>query len=158
MFATFHEHIIRVSYGEDDGLTVEEMWAALKEFVQKPQEFIEHLSASDILDKTETETGYTLKRRLHFSQNLVIQDTVDVRETAHEVVTMVEGTKDFPASSFLVKLEEPEKGNLFLRFVYEEEPRNENPMYEEVRKQAYQNKDEFLVKELLQWAMLKRAS
>ncbi len=157
MFTTFHEHIIRVSHGPQDGISASDFWDALMEYVHKPQEFVEHLSASEILERNESENGLRLRRQLHFS-NVVVTDTVDVHTATREIVTMVDGTADFPPSSFVIKLEEPEADNLFVRFLYEEEARNENPMFEDVRKQAYQDKDEFLVRELLQRIFQKHAN
>ncbi len=155
MFSTFHEHIIRVSHGPQDDLSMDELWSAFLTYAEKPQMFVEHLTDSKIISRTETEKGFKLKRHLFFDK-MQIADTVDVISAEHTLVTLVEAGKDFPASSFLIRLEEPETGNLFVRFIYEEEKRNENPMFSEIRKQAYQDKDEFLVRELLQWIMRQR--
>lgn len=157
MFVTFHEHIIRVSHGPQDEVTMAELWEAFLEYVRKPQEFVEHLTGSEIVEETKTETGLKLKRKLHFGQ-VEVNDVVDIREGSREIVTLVNASQHFPESNFLIKIEEPEAGNLFVRFVYEEEERNENPMYQDIRKQAYQAKDEHLVEELLKWLFAKKAN
>lgn len=155
MFVTFHEHIIRVSHGSAEGLTKAELWEALLEFVRKPQEFVEHMTHAEILEETKTEAGAKLTRKLHFDK-VEVNDSVDIREKDSEIVTSVAASEHIPESTFLIKVEEPEEGNLFMRFIYSEDERNENPMYQDIRKQAYQAKDEHLVEELLKWIFNKK--
>lgn len=155
MFVTFHEHIIRLSHGPAEGLSKIELWEALLEYVRKPQEFVEHMTHAEILEEVKTEAGVKLVRKLHFDK-VEVNDSVDIREKDYEIVTAVVASEHFPESTFLIKVEEPEEGNLFMRFIYSEDERNENPMYQDIRKQAYQAKDEYLVEELLKWVFNKK--
>ena len=58
---------------------------------------------------------------------------------------------NWPASAFLIRIEEPEAGSLFVRFVYEEQSsgENDNPMVMSLRRQAYEAKDRVLIERIL---------
>ena len=57
------------------------------------------------------------------------------------------------ASAFVMTVEEPNKGDLFVRFCYEEEPRKsaeaEPEMLAELRKRAYEMKDRAVIETIL---------
>ncbi|MDY3116125.1 MAG: AtaL-like protein [Sutterella sp.] len=148
MFVTFYEHLVRVSFGPQDGITKEALWSEMRESVLRPSEFVEHMLGEEIVSQKTTPTGFECDRHLKFEQ-FTVDDHVDVLDEQYTVVSQVKASQHFPESSFLMRIEEPESGHLFVRFIYEEEARNENPLYENLRKQAYQVKDQQLVEQLL---------
>ena len=67
------------------------------------------------------------------------------------LLTVVDKGPNWKASTFLIRIEEPESGVLFLRFVYEEEGGGEAlpEMFLRLRQQAYEAKDRKLVEQVL---------
>ncbi len=138
----FHEHIVRIGA---IGFTRDMLWRGLEESVRHPEKFIEHMESSSILSEEEKDDGLHLFRKIDFGA-AVFHDEV-VLKAKETIRTIVKAGENWPASVFTIKIEEPEDGQLFVRFVYEE-ARSEapqHPMMLQVRRQAYEVKDQHLI-------------
>ena len=155
MFVTFHEHIIRVSQGPQDGITSEDLWKALLEFVRRPHFYVEHLTNSQIISEKPQENGTRFERQLNFDK-IKVEDVVDALPESKTIITHVKPSSQYPESSLLIRIEEPEADTLFIRFIDEEEQHDENPLLQDLRRQAYEAKDQHLVEGLLSWIMEKK--
>lgn len=139
----FHEHIVRIGA---IGFTRDMLWRGLEESVRHPENFIEHMESSSILAEEEKDDGLHLSRNIDFGA-AVFHDEV-VLTPKESIKTIVEAGENWPASIFTIKIEEPEEGQLFVRFIYEEEARPndvQHPMMLQIRRQAYEAKDQHLI-------------
>lgn len=149
MSEKIHEHIIRVSTDPRDGITRDQLWAGIEEFVRFPHRFIEHMRSSKVLDEVQKDGETVLSREIDFDQ-FKLNDTVTLTP-GQRALTSVKGNKQWPGSSFLIQVEEPEANSLFLRFVYEQDGAltEENPQMLALRRKAYEAKDRAFVDQLL---------
>ena len=141
-----HEHIIRIS---EPTISRNELWQGLVNSVRNPEKFVEHMEGSRILSEELSDVGTVLHREIDFG-NFRLRDRVILREN-ESLLTMVDAGANWKASSFLIRIEEPEVGVLFLRFVYEEENGGEAlpDMFVQLRRRAYEAKDHHLVEQVL---------
>lgn len=141
-----HEHIIQIPAF----VTRELLWKGLEEAARHPERFVEHMEGCEILSENLLEEALHLTREVSFGAGFSLRDKVILKQD-ESVTTMVEEGKSWPASVFIMKIEEPEPGSLFVRFVYEaEEPAEAlNPMVEKLRCQAYEAKDAAMIESIL---------
>ena len=150
----FHEHIIRIS---EPGVSRNALWEGLLEYVRRPEDYVEHMVGSRILSEEMSDVGPVLKREIDFG-NFKLTDRVIIREN-ESILTLVDAGPNWKSSSLLIRIEEPEAGAVFLRFVYEEEKSDEEvpAMFVQLRRQAYEAKDQQLVEGVLN-ALVAKAS
>lgn len=141
-----HEHIIQIPPFVTRAL----LWRGLEQVARHPEQFVEHMEGCEILSENLLEEVMHLAREVNFGGDFHLRDKVILKK-GESVKTVVEAGKTWPASSFLMKIEEPEQGSLFVRFIYEaDEPLEAlNPMVEQLRRQAYETKDRDLIERII---------
>lgn len=141
-----HEHIIRMPAF----VTREQLWKGLEEAVRHPERFVEHMESCEILSENLLEEALHLMREVSYGAGFSLRDKVILKQ-GESVKTVVEAGKSWPTSMFVMKIEEPEPGSLFIRFTYEaDEPAEAlNPMIEQLRCQAYESKDAAMIESIL---------
>jgi hypothetical protein len=95
-----------------DMLTREQLWNGLLRRARDPVRFVMSLDACAIVD----DDGASLRRELRFG-SLVVRDRVTFLPL-ESVTYEVEAGADFPASTLVMRIEEPEPEHLFVRFEY----------------------------------------
>lgn len=149
-----HEHIIRMpAFVAKDAL-----WNGIVEAMRHPDQYIDHMVDVAVLKEEKNGQFVTMTREIDFGQ-FRLQDKVEL-EQGKTARTLVAQGPTWPASSFLIKLEEPEEGHLFVRFLYEDDSSDvgENPMVLELRRQAYEAKDRGMIEYILQSIAVAEAS
>lgn len=153
----FHEHIIRASVPElPFRLTRAELAAGIAEFARCPDRFIEEASGSRITrpEAPGAEPGSVVfGREIRFG-GLAFEETVELLEDG-SCRTHIDADAGRSASDFLMRIEEPEDGVFFVRFVYHED--REPPVREsaqerqiaELRRLAYESKDRSVLERIL---------
>lgn len=141
-----HEHLIQINALGDAStgrLTRAQLWAGLTLRAEDPAQFIAHLESALILERREADGRIELERELDFG-GFTVRDSIRLTPDS-ECLTVVAGTERWPSSSFLIRIEEPAPGELFLRFIYESnepEPHSdEDRMGLKLRRQAYEQAD-----------------
>ncbi len=141
-----HEHLISINPADEPGafaLTRAQVWAGLVLRAEDPAQFVFGLERSRILGRIEADGRIELERELDFG-NFSVRDRVHLLPEI-ESRTEVTASDLWPASSMTIRIEEPEPGRLFLRFVYqsnEGEPQTEfDTMSLGLRRQAYEKSD-----------------
>lgn len=118
-----------------DALSREQLWRGLVLRAENPLLFVMALDRFEIVERGE----YTLARVLHFG-NLQLRDRVSF-SPMKRVCYEIEAAGDAPAASLTMTIEEPEPGQLFVRFDYETLPRGAtaplDEFYSSFAKQAY---------------------
>ena len=94
-------------------LSREQLWRGLVLRAESPLQFIVALDAFEIVRRED----HSLARELHFGA-LTLRDRVEF-EPLRRVRYEIEASKASPAASLVMTIEEPEPGQLFLRFEYE---------------------------------------
>lgn len=144
-----HEHIIRIA---DKDISRRALFRGLEASARHPERYTEHMDGARILSESKIDGGLMLRREIDFG-SFALRDCVLLREP-DSVLTLVEAGRTWPASSLLMKIEEPEPGSLFVRFLYEEEEgkdgSGENPALSSLRKKAYEAKDRYLIERILE--------
>ncbi|MCK9508323.1 MAG: DUF1857 family protein [Pigmentiphaga sp.] len=140
------EHLVQLN---DDELPLSailsraDVWNGLYLRAHQPTEFVIGLDSCTILSEQRDGDVHTLERLLDFGP-FKVQDTVTLI-TQQKIVTVVEANADFPRSEYQITIEEPEPGQLFLRFLYvldlDVEDTEIDHMTNELRKQAYYASD-----------------
>lgn len=141
-----HEHIIQIP----PFVTRDQLWNGLEKAARHPDRFVEHMEGCELLSERLIEGARHLGREVSFGGGFRLRDKVILRE-GESVTTVVEAGESWPASTFLMKIEEPEAGSFFVRFIYEADEPEEalNPMIEQLRRQAYEAKDRALIEQVL---------
>lgn len=152
------EHLVQINAFDSPGLpwlTREQVWRGLALRAYDPVHFILGLEACTIRGHQRHDDREILDRTLHFG-NFEVQDTVTLlplQETRIDVAA----TDQWPRSSAIARIEEPEPQALFVRFIYEWDAAgaNEQEMPEEIRRareQAYLAADLDTVKRIRELA------
>lgn len=148
-FVKFHEHIVRVPTRVGDvEIKRSDLWEGLGHFVLHPGEYVE------VIEKASCEgclESGSLTRVVDFGKFSVEDRVTLVPE--REIVFDVRGDDAVPPSRFTIRLEEPEEGSLFVRFIYEEpELKGDaaHPMYVRLRKNAYEQKDRETIEKIIE--------
>ncbi|QDF95125.1 hypothetical protein CJ010_00440 [Azoarcus sp. DD4] len=136
------EHLVEVNDLADPNanlLTREELWFGLLCRAEDARPFLPGLEACRIIERTDTE----LVRDLHFGQ-AVIRDRVRFRELEW-ISFESEATAEHAGGSLTIRIEEPQAGALFLRFVYttslSETTGSEDATYADIVRSAYHQSD-----------------
>lgn len=138
------EHLIEINDRLNpliDEISRVQLWRGLVLRAEQPMLFVPHLDQCDILQRNPD--GLGLVRRLRYGQ-LEITDTVSFLPHL-QVQYTVEPQGEIPASRLVMQIEEPEPGQLFVRFHYDDanSPATDaaNEMYDQFRRSAYQESD-----------------
>jgi hypothetical protein len=111
-----------------DMITREQLWTGLVRRAEEPAQFVMGLDACRIVSRT----GETLKRELRFG-SLIVRDSVTFSHL-ESVCYEVEATDAYPASTLIMRIEEPKPERLFVRFEYSDErPEPDDEDEEEVK-------------------------
>jgi hypothetical protein len=117
----------------------EQLWRGLVLRAEDPREFVLALDAVHILKRGDN----LLQRELHFG-NARIRDTVRF-DPMQQVRYDTEASEDTPAASLVMRIEEPERDQLFVRFEYETLNESGRPagddFYSSFLKNAYMEAD-----------------
>lgn len=139
------EHLIQVNDFLNplvDALTREQLWNGLVASLEDPARFLPGLDRAVITARDPD--GFA--RELHFG-HVVIRDRV-VLEPAMRLRSESEPTPEVPALVRTVTIEEPARGELVLRFVYERRAQGHAPLepaYARVLEEAWLKADIDLV-------------
>ncbi|MFO0713779.1 MAG: AtaL-like protein [Sandaracinus sp.] len=131
------EHLVEINdltQPEVRVLEREELWRGLVVRAEHPELFLPSLEGAPIL--TRTPDG--LVRELTFGE---LRITDQVRFFASEVLYEIPPQGEIPRSSLRMSIEEPLPGQLFVRFVYEDERAPESEPEMAARRSAYEAAD-----------------
>lgn len=148
-----HEHIIEISNpdrGQVSSISREGLWQGLVDFAKNPTQFIDALQSCRLAGQEQTAAGVVVTRCLNFG-SFELHDQVTLIEN-RQIITDVEQTQAYPASRFIVTIEEPAEGALFLRFQYLEAfvtGISDNAQIQTLRRQAWSQKDRDVVDRIL---------
>ena len=155
----FHEHIIRVVAPEVSSLSRCALWHGMVEYAKHPEHFYEEIAKSEIFNEHMNDAGEReFIRRVRFhANNLMFEERVTLNEKTGVCCCYFSGDATRPASDFTMKLEEPEPGSLFVRFIYNEDrapalPVQHAAILTALRKQAYEAKDRQVIEGILKQA------
>lgn len=133
-------HLIQVNDPRDESiepLTRAQLWQGLVVRAEKPAYFLIGVDECKILARGEK----TLERRLRFGR-VELRDRV-IFDPPLEVRYEIAATGEMPGGTLAMRIEEPQPGEFFVRFVYElrsVDGRVED-YYNEFRKSAYVESD-----------------
>lgn len=118
-------------------LTREQLWQGLVARAERPAHFLIGMDECQILSRGEN----TLERQLRFG-NLIVRDRV-IFEPRVAVRYEIEPSAQVPGGSLVMQIEEPQPGQLFVRFDYRLEvyAGGDEAFCSEFRKSAYQEAD-----------------
>ncbi len=160
MLEKFHEHIVHVpnQLGGESLLTRDDLIQGLCEMARNPVLFVEGMDSVNLVEERQDEDGTLhLTREVRFGE-FTVKDHIHV-SPAGEFIQDVPSQGELNASRMTARLEEPEEGALFMRFVYEV-PAATNPakdpsaaMYLDTLRQAYTDKDLAMVEKLMTFAL-----
>lgn len=121
-----------------DLLTREQLWSGLVRRAEDPAQFVIGLDSCQIVSRE----GQSLRRELRFG-SLLVRDCVRFAPL-DSVRYEVEASEHFPASTLVMRIEEPQPGHLFVRFEYSDqrpEPQGEDAEALRVLHSAYKAAD-----------------
>lgn len=124
-------------------LTREQLWRGLVMRAEAPHLFIPYLDQCTIVERSADQ----LTRELHYGA-VVIRDTVTLTHE-QQVHYHVPTQPNLAASNLEMRIEEPQPGLLYVRFVYQDEDRDTaatdsasaQAMYDGFRRSAYEEAD-----------------
>jgi len=131
------EHLVEINDPFNpliDPLTRDQLWAGLRMHAEDPVPFVLGLDHCHIAQRADDR----LARELRFGR-LLVRDTVTFRPNA-QIHYRSEASPEVPAGTRIVTIEEPQPGELYVRFVYETLPQGQDPVpreYRKVMEQAY---------------------
>ena len=156
----FHEHIIRVTVpGLPCEVTREELSGELADFAHRPEHFLEEVTKSEVVspERRGSEPGsIAFERNIYFG-HLVFHETVQIGADG-SYRSHAAGSGERPASDFSMQIEDPEPGQLFIRFIYFEdrpevptaiEMNTREQQVDYLRRLAYESKDQSIVAQML---------
>jgi hypothetical protein len=132
------EHLIEINDPNNmllEPMSRNQLWQGLVLRAETPELSVMGLDACVMLDRR---IDY-LKRELRFGR-LRIQDEVfmtPMEEIRYEVMA----SENFPASTLVMRIEEPFPGRLFVRFLYSSQQEQDDEMVRDHLKQAYIQSD-----------------
>ncbi len=136
------EHLIEInnfSNPLDLVISRAQLWRGLVLRAEMPAIFIPYLDETIITERNET----GMQRKLRYGQ-LWVSDKVELKYES-EVFYAVPAQDDIPASSLIMKIEEPQADVLFVRFTYDDgQNQDDDPetaMFNDYRRSAYQEAD-----------------
>lgn len=153
MLDKIYEHIVRLNSGEE-GITREQLWKGLVYFTEHPDKLMPHIEEVSVEKQMRTPGDFVFLRTLNFG-SFEVEDRVEF--TSHEKIRYeIKASDKFPDSAHEIEINEPSSGDLFLRFTYFEDPEksldNIYPQGAELRRQAWQAKDQGLARLIMEAA------
>ena len=135
-----YEHLLQINDANDpqiEPLTREQLWLGLVARAERPQYFLIGMDECRIVERTAN----TLRRRMRFGTTQVC-DRVTY-EPPVQVRFDVEPTLEVSGARLIIRIEEPQPGELFLRFAYTLQTTADDAIGEldEYRKSAYRDAD-----------------
>lgn len=134
-------HLIQINDPRDpsiEPLSREQLWHGLVTRAEKPSYFVLGLDEYRLLERGRN----TLARQLRFG-DVIVRDRVTF-DPLTQVRYEIEASETVPGGSLVMRIEEPQPGQLFVRFEYEllEQIRGmSDEFYNEFRKSAYVESD-----------------
>ncbi len=146
-----YEHLVQINELNNPmviPLTRDQLWQGLIARTERPQYFLIGLDECRISDRVEN----TLRREMRFGDRWII-DRVTYSPPV-EVRIEVEPTPEMGPARLVMTIEEPQPGELFLRFSYTLESSSDDAVGEvdEYRKSAYRDSDVDTVRRIRQLA------
>ena len=140
LFAMHYEHLIQINDPNDpqiEPLTREQLWLGLVARAERPQYFLIGMDECRIVEHT----GDTLRREMRLGTTLV-RDHVTYKPPV-QVCFDVEPSVEITGARLIISIEEPQPGELFLRFAYTLQTAVDDAVGEldEYRKSAYRDAD-----------------
>ena len=135
-----YEHLVQINDLNDPRiapLTREQLWLGLVARAERPQYFLLGMDECRLSDRTNN----TLKREMRFGRAWV-RDQV-IYEPDQGVRFDVVPTEEVPGARLEIRIEEPQPGQLFLRFTYSLQSIADDAVgdLDEYRKSAYHDAD-----------------
>lgn len=135
-----YEHLVQINDSNNpliEPLTREQLWLGMVARAERPQYFLIGLDECRIVERTAD----TLLRHLRFGVTRV-RDRVTYQYQV-QVRFDVEPTAEVAAARLIIRIEELQPGELFLRFSYTLHTPSDTPIVEwdEYRKSAYRDAD-----------------
>ena len=122
-----------------DVLSRAQLWRGLVLRAASPKLFVPYLDDCVISERDP----HRFARSLRYG-DVVIKDVVTLLPQQEVVITVPE-QKDIPASSLIMRIEEPQPEAFFVRFLYDDnqpvEANSVDAFYDEYRRSAYQESD-----------------
>lgn len=141
-----YEHLVEINdplFPLLSHLTREQLWEGLVLRAHAPQQFIYGLDGAIIEEVPSDDATTVLRRTLDFG-TFTVRDLVRMRP-GESVHTEIEAGLEWPQSRLIISIEEPERGRLYLRFLYEWEQASTASELDSVtlaiREQAYHDSD-----------------
>lgn len=154
----FHEHIIRASVPElPFRLTREELAAGIADFARHPERYIEEADASRITSPErpgDMPDSIVFGREIRFGALRFEESVILLADGS--CIAHIDSDGNRPASDFTMRIEEPEAGVFFVRFIYDEERKagGEESAQERqlaaLRRLAYESKDRSVLTGILE--------
>lgn len=136
------EHLIEVNnFANPLDLVISraQLWQGLVLRAEMPGAFIPYLDETIISERQAN----SMQRRLRYGE-LWVADSVNLKPN-EEVQYLVPAQGEIPASSLIMRIEEPELHSLFVRFTYDDGQSQEHDpeadMFNDYRRSAYQEAD-----------------
>lgn len=151
----FFEHIIRIG---GPGIDREGVGEELLEYARHPERYVPGLSKTTIDEESVDGNRTTLRRTTRFGTDYVFRETVTIERNEVLEIATAAGS-NHPASRHTVRIEEPEAGALFLRFIYDQDTTAEaDPRVDALRRDAYAAKDQDVVGRMLERLIARRGN
>jgi hypothetical protein len=112
------QHLVEINDPHNpliDMITREQLWTGLVRRAEEPGQFVMGLDSCRIVSRK----GEVLRRELRFG-SLIVRDHVTF-SPLQSVCYEVEATENYPASTLIMRIEEPKPERLFVRFEYSDE-------------------------------------
>ena len=150
-FTMYYEHLIQINDPNDleiEPLTREQLWLGLVARAERPQYFLIGMDECRIVERTAD----TLRREMRFGKTQVC-DRVSFQPHV-QVSFDVEPSVEVCGARLIIRIEEPQPGELFLRFAYTLQTIADDAVGEldEYRKSAYRDADIDTVRMIRQFA------
>lgn len=139
-FRMHYEHLVQINDSSDtriEPLTRAQLWLGLVARAERPQYFLAGMDECRISERTAN----TLRRDMRFGTARVLDQVT--YEAPVQVRFDVEGTVQMPGATLAIRIEEPQPGQLFLRFTYALQVMADDAVgdIDEYRKSAYRGAD-----------------
>jgi hypothetical protein len=156
------EHLVQINdpaLPGVDWLTRQQLWLGLVARAWKPTRFILGLEEARVMQTSQQGNVTTLARVLDYGP-FQIEDTIELHEE-DRTETRIAANRFCGDSTLVISIEEPQKGELWLRFQYQvsdnstdqNEPAVQPADVNEIRKQAYRAADIDTVKMIRELAL-----
>ncbi len=114
-----YEHLVEINDPLNpllEPLTRAQLWQGLVRRAEHPVEFVMGLNSATVHARRDDGHTTELERTLDFGV-FQVHDTVRLTPQSHSEIR-TRASAHFPASTMTIRIEEPQPGRLYLRFVY----------------------------------------